>query len=116
MTRGWLGVTIQDVNEDLADYYGLKGKSGAMVADVVPGDPADRAGIKPKDIITQVNGKAITNSHDLTNLAASLQVGDTASVTVLRNGKPETLEVKIGRRPLTIAAVQGSEFRPEEGK
>jgi serine protease Do len=116
VTRGWLGVTIQDVNEDLANYYGLKGKSGALVDNVVPGDPADRAGIKPKDIITAVNGKAITNSHDLTNLAASLQVGDTASVTVLRNGKPETLEVKIGRRPLTIAAASQGNRQENEGQ
>lgn len=116
VTRGWLGVTIQDVNEDMADYYGLKGKSGAMVADVVPGDPADRAGIRPKDIITEVNGKAVTNSHDLTNLAANLQVGETASVTVLRNGKPQTLEVKIGKRPLTIAAASQSNRQENEGQ
>jgi serine protease Do len=116
VTRGWLGVTIQDVNEDLADYYGLKGKSGALVDSVVPGDPADMAGIKPKDIITDVNGKAITNSHDLTNLAANLQVGETASVTVLRNGKPETLEVKIGKRPLTIAAASQGDRREDEGQ
>jgi serine protease Do len=116
VTRGWLGVTIQDVNEDMADYYGLKGKSGAMVTDVVPGDPADRAGIKPKDIITEVNGKAVTNSHDLTNLAANLQIGETASVTVLRNGKPQTLEVKIGKRPLTIAAASQSNRQENEGQ
>jgi serine protease Do len=116
VTRGWLGVTIQDLNENLADYYGLKGKSGAMVADVVPGDPADRAGIRPKDIITEVNGKAVTNSHDLTNLAANLQVGETAGVTVLRNGKPQTLEVKIGKRPLTIAAASQSNRQENEGQ
>ncbi len=116
VTRGWLGVTIQDVNENMADYYGLKGKSGAMVADVAPGDPADKAGIKPKDIITEVNGKAITNSHDLTNLAANLQVGETANVTVLRNGKSQTLEVKIGKRPLTIAAASQGNRQENEGQ
>jgi serine protease Do len=116
VTRGWLGVTIQDVNEDLANYYGLKGESGALVDSVVPGDPADRAGIKPKDIITSVNGKPVANSHDLTNLAANLQVGETASVTVLRNGKPETLEVKIGKRPLTIAAASQGDRQESEGQ
>ncbi|UCD82898.1 MAG: DegQ family serine endoprotease [Desulfobacterales bacterium] len=118
VTRGWLGVTIQDLNEDLADYYGLKGKSGAMVADVVPGDPADKAGIKPKDIITEVNGKVVTSSRDLTKLAANLQVGETASVTILRDGKPQTLDVKIGKRPLTIAAASqnyGEEKKGEYG-
>jgi len=116
VTRGWLGVTIQDVNEDLADYYGLKGKSGAMVTDVVPGDPADQAGIKPKDIITEVNGKTVAGSRDLTNLAAGLQVGETASVTILRNGTPQTLEVKIGKRPLTLAAASQRKGHEKEGQ
>jgi len=116
VTRGWLGVTIQDVNEDLAHYYGLKGKSGAMVASVVPGDPADKAGIKPKDIITEVNGKAVSNSRDLTNLAANLQVGETAKVMILRDGKPQTLDVKIGKRPLTLAAASQSQRSEKEGQ
>ena len=104
VTRGWLGVTIQDLTSDLADYYGVAGKGGALVANVVPGDPADKAGIKPKDIITAVNGDSIGSSRDLTNLAAKLGVGDEATVTILRNGKQKNLKVKIGRRPLTVAA------------
>ena len=115
VTRGWLGVTIQDLNENLAGYYGLKDKSGAMVADVVPGDPADKAGIKPKDIITEVNGKAVTSSRDLTNLAANLKVGEPASVTILRGGKYQTLEVKIGKRPLTLASAR-SEQQENQGE
>jgi serine protease Do len=116
VTRGWLGVTIQDVNADLAEYYGLKGKNGAMVAEVIPGDPADKAGIKAKDIITEVNGKAVTSSRDLTNLAANLQVGETAKVTILRDGKPQTLEVKIGKRPLTLAAASQNQREENEGE
>jgi serine protease Do len=104
VTRGWLGVTIQDLKEDLAEYYGIEGKTGVLVAGVVPGDPADRAGIQPKDIITEVNGKTVTTSRDLTNLAANLGVGDTAEVKILRNGKPKTLNVEVGKRPLTTAA------------
>ena len=116
VTRGWLGVTIQDLKGDLADYYGVEGKSGVMVADVVPGDPADKAGIKPKDIITEVNGKKVDTSRDLTNLAAMLTVGETAEVTILRDGKPQTLEVKIGKRPLTMAAVSQDHRRQKEGE
>ena len=115
VTRGWLGVVIQDLKGDLAEYYGVEGKSGVMVADVVPGDPADQAGIKPKDIITKVNGQAIATSRDLTNLAAKLGVGDTADVTILRDGKPETLQVKIGKRPLTMAAASENQRRQKEG-
>ncbi len=115
VTRGWLGVTIQDLKGDLAEYYGVEGKSGVMVAEVVPGDPADKAGIKPKDIITKINGKKITTSRDLTNLAARLGVGETAAVTILRDGKQKTLEVKIGKRPLTMAAASQNQRRQQEG-
>jgi serine protease Do len=115
VTRGWLGVTIQDLKGDLAEYYGVEGQSGVMVADVVPGDPADKAGIRPKDIITKVDGKKITTSRDLTNLAAMLDVGDTANVTILRDGKQKTLQVKIGKRPLTMAAASQNQRRQQEG-
>jgi serine protease Do len=112
VTRGWLGVTIQDLKGDLADYYGLEGKTGVLVASVVPGDPADQAGIKPKDVITDVNGQRVNTSRDLTSLAANLGVGDKAKVTILRNGKSKTLEVQIGKRPITMASV--SENRQKE--
>jgi serine protease Do len=116
VTRGWLGVTIQDLKGDLAEYYGVKGKSGVMVADVVPGDPADQAGIKPKDIITKVNRQEIATSRDLTNLAATLAVGDTADVTILRDGQQKMIPVKIGKRPLTMAAASENQRRPQEGE
>jgi serine protease Do len=116
VTRGWLGVTIQDLKGDLAEYYGLDGKSGVMVVEVVPGDPADKGGVKPKDIIMTVNGKQIATSRDLTNLAAGLAVGDTAEVTILRNGTPKTLQVKIGRRPLTMAAASQDRHQQKEGE
>jgi serine protease Do len=104
VTRGWLGVTIQDLTDDLAEYYDVEGKSGVLVTNVVPGDPADKAGIQPKDIITAVNGKRIGTSRDLTNMAAKLGVGNKADVTIWRNGKRKTLKVKIGKRPMTLAA------------
>ena len=116
VTRGWLGVTIQDLKGDLADYYGLKGKTGVLVASVVPGDPADQAGIQPTDVITDVNGQAVNTSRDLTRLAAKLAVGDTAKVTILRNGKSKTLEVQIGKRPLTMASVSQNGQKKKEGE
>ena len=116
VTRGWLGVTIQDLKGDLAEYYGMKDKSGVLVASVVPGDPADQAGIKPKDIITEVDGKKVTTSRDLTNLAAKLGVGDTSTVTVWRDGRQKTLEVKVGKRPLTMAAASDHQRQEKEGE
>ena len=116
VTRGWLGVTIQDLKGDLAEYYGIKGKNGVMVVDVVPGDPADKGGVKPKDIIMTVNSKKINTSRDLTNLAANLVVGDTANVTILRDGRQKTLQVKIGRRPLTMAAASQNQNEQKDGE
>jgi serine protease Do len=116
VTRGWLGVTIQDLKGDLAEYYGVDGTSGVMVVDVVPGDPADKGGVKPKDIITKVNGKMVATSRDLTNLAAGLVVGDTANLTILRAGTQKTLEIKIGKRPLTMAAASRNQHQQKDSE
>jgi serine protease Do len=103
VTRGWLGITIQDLKGDLAEYYNLKDKNGVLVAEVIPGDPADKAGIKPHDIIIDVNGEKVMNSHELTAMAAKLTVGDKATLTVLRDGKQKHFDVVVGKRPLTLA-------------
>ncbi len=103
VTRGWLGITIQDLKEDLAEYYGAKGTKGVLVASVIPGDPADEAGIKPHDIIVDLNGEKVKTSRDLTAKSANLTVGEKATVTVLRDGKEKTLSVKVGKRPMTVA-------------
>ena len=116
VTRGWLGITIQDLKGQLAEYYGVSGKTGVLVASVVPGDPADQAGIQPKDIITKINGEVVTTSRDLTKLAAKLGVGDTANVTILRNGKSKTLEIQIGKRPMTMASTSESRQKEKQGE
>jgi serine protease Do len=99
VTRGWLGVVIQDVSDDVAEYYGIQDKKGAMVMDLVKGDPADVAGIQPKDIIVEVNDKNVDSSRDLTNLIAGISVGEKVKITVLRNGKKQTFNVEIAKRP-----------------
>ena len=99
VTRGWLGVAIQDLSAEMAEYYNIEGKTGVFVADVFEGDPADKAGIKPKDIILAVNGEKITTSRQLTSIIAKIPVDESAKIKVLRNGKEETLKVKIAKRP-----------------
>ncbi len=116
VTRGWLGVTVQDLKEELADYYGVKDRKGALVASVVPGDPADAAGVRPMDIITEVNGEKVETSKDLITLAAGLTVGDTVQVTVWRNGEPKSLNVEIGKRPLTVASASQDRRQEKEGE
>jgi serine protease Do len=98
VTRGWLGVAIQDLSQEMAEYYGIDQEKGVFVADVFKGDPADEAGIQPKDIIIEVDGKTIETSRQLTGMIAGLDVGATAAVTVLRNGKEKTFKVKLGKR------------------
>ncbi|MCK4467150.1 MAG: PDZ domain-containing protein, partial [Desulfobacterales bacterium] len=98
VTRGWLGVAIQDLSEELAEYYGIKGKNGVLVAEVFQGDPADEAGIKPKDIILEVNNKKVKTGRDLTTMIANTGVGESVKIKLLRKGIKKTVEVKIAKR------------------
>jgi serine protease Do len=98
VTRGWLGVTIQDLTPELADYYGIKDGKGALVGEVFPGDPADKAGIRPKDVIVEVDEKKIEGSRDLSRTIAEVPVGKKVTIKVLRAGKERTLRVTIVKR------------------
>lgn len=97
--RGWLGVSVQDISEDIAKNLKLKDQKGALVADVFKDDPADKAGIEPKDVIIAVNGQPVKDTHDLLKAVAEKSVGQTVKVTVLRNGKMKVFNVKIAERP-----------------
>jgi serine protease Do len=98
VTRGWLGVAIQDLSSDMAEYYGLENQKGVFIADVFEGDPADKAGIKPKDIVLELNDQKIETSRQLTGLIAEIPVGETAKIKVLRDGKEKIYKVKIAKR------------------
>jgi serine protease Do len=98
VTRGWLGVTIQDVPAELAEYLGIKDGKGVLVSDVIEGDPADKAGIKPKDIITEINGEKVESSRSLLKIVAGIGVGDIAKIKVLRDGREKTINVEIAKR------------------
>lgn len=98
VTRGWLGVAIQDLTAELADYYGLQDKKGALITEVFEEDPADIAGIKPRDIIVSVDGVSIDNPRTLTKIIADIRVGEITQITVLRNGEPKTFSVEIAKR------------------
>jgi len=99
VTRGYLGVNIQDLTDEAAEYRGLKDTKGALVAKVYTDAPADKAGIQPEDIIIEVNGRTIEDTRDLTRIVADIPVGDTAEVVVLRGGKTMHFNVEIGKRP-----------------
>jgi len=98
VTRGWLGISIQDISDDIAKNMNYKGKNGALVSDVFKGDPADKAGIKVGDIITEINGKSIKDTHDLLLTTASLHVGEKATIKALRDGKEISFQVVVTER------------------
>lgn len=109
VTRGWLGVSIQPLTDEIATYYGLKNKKGALVMEVFPGDPADKAGIKPKDIIVEVDGKTVEDSRDLTAIVADIDVNQKVKVKLIRDGKEMTVDVKVAKRDdKTLAAGGGA--------
>ncbi len=95
--RGWLGVRIQDVTEDIAESMGLVEAKGALVTDV-PDGPSKDAGILAGDVITMFNGQPVDDAGDLTRRVADAPVGEAVPVVVLRDGKTETLQVTLGRR------------------
>jgi serine protease Do len=96
VTRGWLGVSIQEMTPELAKSMGLKEKKGALVAQVVPGSPAEKAGIEQGDVIFEFDGKDVSSSKDLPRIVASTPVGKTLTVKLSRNGKALDRQVKLG--------------------
>ncbi len=112
VTRGWLGVGIQDLTEQLKKYYGVKGDAGVLVTKVFPGDPAEKAGIRAKDIILSVDGKEVDNSRELSRTIAETPVGHDTKLMILRNGDEKEFTIKLGKRPETMeAAVHSPEVQ-----
>jgi serine protease Do len=99
VSRGWLGVLIQDVTRDLAETFGMKQPSGALVAQVLPDSPAEKAGFEPGDVVLRYNGQDVTSSGNLPQLVGATRVGESAQVQVLRKGQPRDLTVVIGELP-----------------
>lgn len=99
VNRGWLGVQIQQVSRDLAQVLGLDRTYGALVSDVVPDSPAEKAGIEPRDVIVSFNGRRIDEWQNLPPLVGLVSPGNTVPVEVVRDGERRTLEVTIGELP-----------------
>jgi serine protease DegQ len=99
VTRGWIGVEPQDVTPEIAESFGLEQKSGAIVAGVLKNGPADRAGIKPGDILVSVDGQDITDTTRLLNLIAQIKPGSNAKIHLVRKNHEMDLDVMIGKRP-----------------
>ena len=94
--RGRIGVQIQDLIPDLAEALGTSHERGAVVAQVIPGTPAEAAGIQIGDVIVEMNGEPVVGSSDLRNKVGLLRVGDAVRLTIERDGKPMTIELAVG--------------------
>ena len=119
VTRGWLGVSIQELTPDLAKSFGLDAPRGALIADVVKGGPADKGGLKRGDIVIVFNDEKVLHASDLRNRVANTPIGKEATVTVLRKGKRNDFIVKIGNMDDAAKMLAtrlkdrlGAEFRP----
>lgn len=98
VTRGWLGVGIQDITPDLAEYYGFKGHDGVLVGTVYKDHPAYKAGIKPGDIIIKVGDEPVKSSRELSASIAGHAVGKKVDITFIREGQMKTVKVTLTKR------------------
>lgn len=103
VTRGWLGVTIQELTPELSQKFGLKQSKGALVGDISKGSPAEKSGMKRGDIITEYNGKKVKDVGNLRNMVAQSKIGTEVPVTILRSDKEYTMKVLIAELPRELA-------------
>ncbi|HET9664108.1 MAG TPA: PDZ domain-containing protein, partial [Burkholderiales bacterium] len=116
VTRGLLGVTIQNVDQALAQSFGLKEPVGAIVSSVEKGGPAEQAGLKSGDVILEVAGKPVERSNELPSMVASIEPGTKTNVVVWRNGERRTLPVTVGELEDKVAAAPGPGNQQPTGK
>ena len=99
ITRGWLGIAIQEITKDLAESFGMKNTNGALIAGVEKSSPAEKGGLEPGDVITKFDGKPIITSSDLPRAVGAAKPGKKAAVEVLRKGTIKGLNVTVGESP-----------------
>jgi serine protease Do len=114
ITRGWLGIAIQEITKELAESFGMKNTNGALVASVEKNGPADKGGLEAGDVITKFDGKTIISSTDLPRAVGATKPGKIIVVEVLRKGSIKTLNMGVGEMPSeTVEAAQNSKPVPK---
>jgi serine protease Do len=114
VSRGWLGVNIQNVTKDLAAGLGMSKAEGALVSSVNDGSPAAKGGLQPGDVIVAVDGERIEKMRELPRRIARIAAGDDTQMTVIRGGKERTLNVTIGAMPKADKVASVSPDKVEE--
>lgn len=102
VTRGWIGVEVQDISPELAESFNLPTTNGTLIAGVQPGGPAERAGIRRGDILMAVESRVVTDSTRMLNLIAALKPGEQATLKILRDDEEALVQIKVGTRPRPI--------------
>ena len=114
ITRGWLGIAIQELTKDLAESFGMKNTNGALVAGVEKNGPADKGGLEAGDVITKFDGKTIMASADLPRAVGASKPGKVAAVEILRKGSAKTLNIGVGEMPTdSVEATQNNKAAPK---
>jgi serine protease Do len=114
VSRGWLGVGIQNLTPELAEYYSLDQKEGVLVTQVYEGDPADEAGIKEGDVIVGIDGKPVKTSRELSRVVAEAGVGNKMRIQLMRDGREKTVQVKLAKRPDQDPSLARGESRSDD--
>lgn len=107
VTRGWMGVGIQELTPELAEYYGIQESKGVIVTQVYKGDPADLGGIQPNDLIVSIDGKSVSTPKELSMQIANSPVGKETRIELIRNGKKKTVHVTLSKRKEGDLTAQG---------
>jgi serine protease Do len=115
VVRGYIGVSIQDFSAEMAEAQGLKDVKGAIVAEVVPGQPAAKAGLLPDDILVGVNGVKVADRSELTREVAKARPGEIIKMSIIRDGKPRVIDVRSGTRPSENALTANEDDQDQDG-
>ena len=99
VTRGWIGVAVQELTPEVAESFKLQTTRGALIAEVMRSGPADKAGVKPGDVLVEVEGRPVADPTSMLNLIAALAPGNSARVKLKRAGKDLQTSITVGRRP-----------------
>jgi serine protease DegS len=99
VTRGWLGIEVQDITPQLAESFGLKDTQGVIVAGILRNGPAANAGLQPGDIIKEIGGEPMRDSRDVMNVIAKTAPEEKVTITIVRQGKKKEIQAAVGKRP-----------------
>ncbi len=115
VSRGYLGVEIENLNDGLAKQFHVPDTAGALVGDVTKDSPADKAGVKTGDVIRKLNGQTVSDRDQLTAMVTNLNPGSEATLDILRDGQPMTIKVTLGERPADLSVMAGGPSGVQQG-